>query len=125
MKGEFVLVHIMEIQTHVRTSFLIGLDAIPMVLAMVALAIFSPGKLLHSGWAVYRPFSQATDKHETDLYNVGPLLAKQRRRQLAEKNGTLAPELNIENQNVGSESDQTLAEEEAVMKQEDQKLTHL
>lgn len=35
-----------DTQTYLKFSFLIGLDAVPMVLAMVALAVLSPGKLL-------------------------------------------------------------------------------
>lgn len=87
-----------------------------MVLAMSILAILSPGEFL--------PFwvdRQGVFEYKADLSGVGPLLAKQRRRQLAEKNGALAPELVIEDQNVDSESDRTLAEEEAVVKQVDQK----
>lgn len=128
MNGMYLLACIVEIiHTHLVFSFLIGLDAVPMVLAMSTLAILSPGEL-PSFWTDHsRQFvhwaEQGVFEHKADLYGVGPLLARQRRRQLAEKNGTLAPELAIENQNIDSESDRTLAEEEAVIKQMDQKET--
>lgn len=73
---------------------------------------------------IFLPNEEAVFEH-TANWHSGPLLAKQRRRQLAEEKGALSSETKIENRNAKSDSDRTLTEEEVVMRQADKKSSSL